>query len=145
MTSHRYELHLLTFINREGGGIPIIRTLVCLFMMVLLAGCLNGSTIVFTGESNNWLARYEVINANLEYHQEKLKITYTGDEPSKVGVVKYKYEATGSGGSGETELSGYKEIVAGSDGNGAIPQKDSVIHVTVEWNGNKEEMELTTK
>lgn len=46
-------------------------------------------------------------------------------------------------GSGETELSGRREIVHQSGGNGAIPLKDSIIEVTVEWNGHKEELKLS--
>ncbi|WP_186327649.1 hypothetical protein [Paenibacillus sp. Y412MC10] len=41
-------------------------------------------------------------------------------------------------------MSGNRDIVTGSGGNGAIPLEDSTIQVTVEWRGHEEEMELST-
>lgn len=114
-----------------------------LFMVIFLAGCLNDNDMAFTGESQNWSARYEVSHTIDDNHRNTLTLTYEGDDPAHVGTVKYKYAATPGEGSGETELSGRREIVHQSGGNGAIPLKDSIIEVTVEWNGHKEELKLS--
>jgi hypothetical protein len=99
--------------------------------------------ILFTGKSKNWSASYVVTDLNDEYHNETLTITYKGDNPSEVGIVKYKYTGGLMEGSGERELSGHKEIVAKVGSNGACTQEDSIINVTIEWNGIKEEIRLS--
>ncbi|WP_152399159.1 hypothetical protein [Paenibacillus cellulositrophicus] len=112
-------------------------------MVMFLSGCLNSSSILFTGESKNWSANYVVTNLNGENHDYTLTLTYKGDNPSEVGKVKYKFSVSSGGGSGETELSGHKEITHKSISNGAVPQKDETINVTVEWKGIKEELQLS--
>lgn len=77
-----------------------------LFMVIFLAGCLNDNDMAFTGESQNWSARYEVSHTIDDNHRNTLTMTYEGDDPAHVGTVKYKYAATSGEGSGETELSG---------------------------------------
>lgn len=100
--------------------------------------------IQFTGESKNWSASYTITKLNREDHTDRFQIRYKGKDPAKVGRVKYKYTSTAMSGSGEQKLSGNRDIVTGSGGNGALPLEDSTIQVTVEWKGQKEEMELST-
>ena len=126
------------------GGIPIKRVLICLFVVIFLSGCINRSPILFTGESNNWSANYAVTNLNSEIHNSRLTLTYKGDNPSEVGKVKYKFSTSSGGGSAETELSERNELIHASGSNGAIPHKDEIINVTVEWKGIKEELQLST-
>lgn len=76
--------------------------------------------MAFTGESQNWSAWYEVSHTIDDNHTNTLTLTYEGDDPAHVGFVKYKYAAAPREGSGETELSGRREIVHQSGGNGAI-------------------------
>jgi len=113
-------------------------------MVIFLSGCLNSSSILFTGESKNWSASYAVTNLNSEIHNSRLTLTYKGDNPSEVGKIKYKFSASSGGGSAETELSERKELIHESGSNGAVPQKDEIINVIVEWKGIKEELKLST-
>ncbi|WP_018757708.1 hypothetical protein [Paenibacillus terrigena] len=113
-------------------------------MVIFLSGCLDSSSILFTGESKNWSASYAVTNLNGEIQNYTLTLSYKGDNSSEVGKVKYKFSKSSGGGSGETELSGHKEIIHKSVSNGAVPQKDEIINATVEWKGIKEEIQLST-
>lgn len=120
------------------------KILIFVFMFIPLCGCINSSPIVYTGESKNWSASFTIENPQGEYHNETLKIIYKGENPKEVSDIKYKYDGTNIGGSGEQKLSGNSSIVSKSGGNGALPPKDSIINVTVEWNGNKEDLQLST-
>ncbi|MEK5645072.1 hypothetical protein BK138_24955 [Paenibacillus rhizosphaerae] len=113
--------------------------------LAMLSGCLSHPSVIqFTGESKTWSASYTITKMNREDHMERFQIRYKGKDPANVGRVKYKFTGTTMGGSGEQKLSGNRDIVSGSGGNGAIPLEDSTIQVTVEWKGHKEEMELST-
>ncbi|WP_212971382.1 hypothetical protein [Paenibacillus cineris] len=113
--------------------------------LVMLSGCLNHpSMIQYTGKSKNWSASYTITKLNRGDHMDQFQIRYTGKDPAKVGRVKYKYTGTTMSGSGEQKLSGNRDIVTGGGGNGALPLEHSTIQVTVEWRGQKEEMELSS-
>ncbi|PQP87011.1 hypothetical protein CPT76_25720 [Paenibacillus sp. AR247] len=117
----------------------------CIVTFTMLSGCLSHPSVIqFTGESKTWSANYTITKLNREDHISRLQIRYKGKDPANVGRVKYKFTGTTMGGSGEQKLSGNRDIVSGSGGNGAIPLEDSTIQVTVEWKGHKEEMELST-
>ncbi|MGN7360518.1 hypothetical protein [Paenibacillus sp. SAFN-054] len=73
-----------------------------------------------------------------------MTLTYKGENPSEVGKVHYRFSASSGGGSAETELSERKELIHVSGSNGAVPQKEEIIHVTVEWKDKKEELQLST-
>lgn len=112
---------------------------------MMVSGCLSHPSVIqFTGESKTWSANYTITKLNREDHISRLQIRYKGKDPANVGKIKYKFTGTTMGGSGEQKLSGNRDIVSGSGGNGAIPLEDSTIQVTVEWKGHKEEMELST-
>lgn len=129
------------------GGIPIKKVLIslCIVTLTIVSGCLNHPSMTqFTGESKTWSASYTITKLNREDHMERFQIRYKGKDPANVGRVNYKFTGTTMSGSGEQKLSGNRDIVTGSGGNGAIPPEDSTIQVTVEWKGHKEEMELST-
>jgi len=111
-------------------------------IILILCSCSN-STIIFKGESQNWSSTYTVKHVNSEFHQTILKIKYKGKNLKDISGIKYSYKGIGVGGSGELpDLSVDGVISALSGGNGAIPPKDSVIKLMIEWNNRKEELEL---
>ncbi|RIX52783.1 hypothetical protein D3P08_12325 [Paenibacillus nanensis] len=120
------------------------KILVILLILVPLCGCLNNNSTSYTGESKNWSARYSIDNPKGEYHNNTLKITYKGENPKEVSVIKFKYEGPNISGSGEQKLSGSDSVVSKSEGNGTLPLEDSKINVTIEWNGKNEELILST-
>lgn len=116
----------------------------------------NGESLVFQGESEHWettitLKYYQhwwkAENGRLEYesyHTEEPIIRYKKADIEKVGNIAVKYESTSGGGSSsglELDRDGYARC-GKSGGNGAIPSKDSVYTVTVEWLDQEETMEL---
>ncbi|MDU4697969.1 MAG: hypothetical protein E6Y08_19340 [Paenibacillus sp.] len=123
------------------------KMMIFISMILTLCSCSNNSSIVFKGESKNWSSTYTIENPNGEHHNEILKIKYKGKNRKDVTGIKYSYkDAVGAGGSGEhPRLSIDGVITSKSGGNGALPPKDSIVHVTVEWNENKEELQLTSK
>lgn len=114
-------------------------------MILILCSCSN-SSIVFKGESKNWSSTYTIENPDGEFHKTILRIKFKGKNLKDITGVKYSYKGIGVGGSGELPyLSADGVISSLSGGIGAIPPKDSMIKVTVEWNNNKEELELISK
>lgn len=127
--------------------IKTLKTLFILFTLFTLCSCSIDSSIVYEGESSHWSSTYTIRNPTGEYHTESLKINYKGRNLKDIKQIKYKYDTGGTGGGSGTleKMPVYGIISTGIGGNGALPSKDSIIHVTIEWNGNKEELELTSK
>lgn len=122
------------------------KIMIFISMILTLCSCSNNSSIVFKGESKNWSSTYTIENPNGEYHNTILKIKYKGKNLKDIAGIKYTYKGVSVGGSGEQpKLSVDGVITSKSGGNGALPPKDSIVHVTVEWNENKEELQLTSK
>lgn len=124
-----------------------LTTILILIILFTLTSCSMDSSIVYEGESSHWSSTYTIRNPTGEFHTDSLKIKYKGRNLKDITHIKYKYDTEGAGGgSGTLEKMPFDGVIsAGSGGNGALPSKDSTIHVTIEWNGNKEELELTSK
>ena len=132
-----------------------------LTIMVFLIGCgdSTSSTLTFTGESNHWSAKC-VQSATetwtkdsigkLQYKtsgERKLTLYYKGTDVSKLRTIKYSYDTGVAGGSGEIDLNGRTSLVLDSSAGEDIPilHNDHIVDVSVEWNGMKENIRLTSK
>lgn len=123
-----------------------MKKLLFVVLLFVVSGCLNHAYTVFEGESEHWSATYTVEEPGQDMNRKTLEMRYTGDNPEAIRHVKYEYKAPGGSGSGEMDgLPGGRTLTAGSGGTGMIPSTDSVIEVIIEWDGNKEEMELKVK
>ncbi len=134
--------------------------IILIVFMLLLSGCNDEKSITFKGKSDHWTANYveklseagardpsgQLLSSN--YVSQKLSLKYEGLNVSSVGRVKYSYETRHGSGSGHTVLNqdGYLIISGGHGGNNAsLTESDTVIVVTVEWNGIKEVIRLTAR
>lgn len=113
---------------------------------------------VVTGSSEHWRARiessryqafWEDKDGKLKYesnNSSKYLVVYKGNNPEKVGEVKYEINRGRGKTSGSTYLS-KDGIISGysSGGNTYIEEKDVLVSVTVQWDGRKETFELKSK
>lgn len=123
---------------------------------------LNGAKeMLFAGKSNHWDARliikyyqywYEDNRGAIHICQqsnEKWQVKYLAPNPESIQDLKYKYTALGGSGSGNAHGSGilhndgrdYYLPLFGSQSN-KIPDKDDHNTLTIEWEGNKETLQL---
>lgn len=130
-----------------------------LVVLLLLTSCNTETTYfnyTFKGEGETWSGVYkQEANQKLITRGDKVSSEsskrYTFDlkykgEQSDLGEIKqfkYGYKGT-SGSSTRTEEGPVRWSMLHMDGygNGAFEYEDSVIKVTVEWDGQKEEFEL---
>jgi len=139
-----------------------MRRFLILFLafVLFLNGCNDSDSITFKGKSDHWTANYveklseagtrdssgKLLSSN--YVSQRLSLKYEGLNVSSVGRVKYSYETQHGSGSGETVLNqdGYLIISGGHGGNYvSLTESDTVIVVTVEWNGMREVIRLTAR
>jgi hypothetical protein len=129
-------------------------------MLMLLTSCNTETThfnYTFKGEGETWSAVYDqqasqkLISKNGTLKSETSN-RYTFDlhykgEQSDLGEIKqfkYGYEARSGGGSRTQEGPISLDVLhMGGIGSGAFEWEDSVIKVSVEWDGHSEEFELT--
>lgn len=132
-------------------------------MLLVLAACSKTETIrhdyTFTGESETWSAEY-IQTASEKYiipknedklveHESSYKYTfelrYKG-EASDLDEMKeliFKFQGKRSGGSSNLEGPVRTEdLRRGSSGSGVNERADSVIKVSVDWDGKSEQFEL---
>lgn len=113
---------------------------------------------VVAGESEHWRARiesssyqafWEDVDGKLKYesnNSSKYLLVYKGDNPEKIGEVKYEFDRGSGKASGSTYLSKDGIISGYSSGSGTyIEEKDILVNVTVQWDGKKETFELKFK
>lgn len=113
---------------------------------------------VVTGSSEHWRAMidassyqafWEDIDGKLKYennYSSKYLLVYKGDNPEKVGEVKYEFDRGSDKASGLVHLSKDGIISNYSSSSGTyIKEKDIVVNVTVQWDGRKETFELKSK
>jgi hypothetical protein len=118
----------------------------------------NAQKIVFTGEGQYWQARMTVDyyenwfrkkDGSLnswdydQYHFTNAELIYQGIDVSKLDEITYKFDSP-SGGQGGTVkwCEDNLKHLGGSGGNGALPRKEQIYTVTVNWNGQLETFEL---
>ncbi|HEX3031504.1 MAG TPA: hypothetical protein VHS59_04585 [Bacillota bacterium] len=135
---------------------------VILIMVILLCtGCVRQSNpitkeMTFTGKSLSWRARFVEKSSVTwtrepngrykftSYHTTRPTLQYIGSNPSAVKDLTYRYRWGLSGGSGEVALGkdGYAGPLGMFYSNGAGFDEDSIIKMTVEWNGKQEQFVL---
>lgn len=142
----------------------IMRTLLLPGVMLMLLTSCNTETThfnyTFTGESETWSAVYEQqASQKLTIQKDRVKnaettnihsfqLQYKGKQ-TDLGEIKqltYKYE--GTSGSGSQTMEGPVPVALlkmSGIGNGAVESEDSVIKVTVEWDGKSEQFELANE
>lgn len=116
-------------------------------LLLILSGCGTGNARYdFSGSSENWNMTY-VVNVSSGDREEKngtVKFIGDGQAPE---TIDYKIE-TNSGGSAGTGITLSEK--AGKIGNGfckgcAVMQWDEEIMVEITWDGQKENLMLTTE
>ncbi|MEK4007537.1 hypothetical protein [Paenibacillus sp. FSL H3-0333] len=138
----------------------IVRALLLPAILLLLLTSCNTETThfnyTFKGEGDTWSGVYKQ-EASQKLITKKDKVTsesskqYTFDlkykgEQSDLGEIKqFKYGYKGTSGSSTRTEEGpvrWDMLHMSGYGNGAFENEDSVIKVTVEWDGKSEEFEL---
>ncbi|AJY74647.1 hypothetical protein [Paenibacillus beijingensis] len=99
------------------------------------------------GHSDHWAATYIVYKfKNDENHTTKLFLKYIGKQSKPTGDLRYAYDTEGGGdGSGTLSSPASQDEIyhlGNSGGNGALADKNSVVKMQVQWNGNTEAIEL---
>jgi hypothetical protein len=117
-----------------------------LIILLLLSAC-QTKTLIFTGESDNWSAKYKAIKSG-DIQEEELALIYLGNDVKSVGEFTFNVEsnAGGFGGTGATLTDGGVFQAKGNmSSGGASVTKDAEIVVTVEWNDKKENVSLKSE
>ncbi|ANU21388.1 hypothetical protein BBI15_14985 [Planococcus plakortidis] len=110
-----------------------------------LSGCVDGDRYNFSGSSENWDVFY-VVDVSDGTNQEKSgTIKYVG-EGNAPEMIDYEIEASGSGseGTGITLNEGTADTGRSSCEGCAVIQEDEEIEVEITWNGQTENLLLTT-
>jgi hypothetical protein len=118
---------------------------------------LNGSQeAVFADRGTYWDARYVVdyyqhwykddkgVTRLDEYSNGKWAVKYIGPDPQSIHDIRYEYKTPGRGGSGDGIIvkTGEDYYLKIGNGRGHIPDKDSVITLTIRWNSIEESLNL---
>lgn len=138
----------------------IVRALLLPAILLLLLTSCNTETThfnyTFKGEGEIWSGVYKQ-EASQKLITKKDKVTsesskqytfhlkYKGEQSDLEAIkqMKYTYKGKGSGGSQNIEAPVHAGMLKmGGSGTGTIEKEDSVIKVTVEWDGKSEEFEL---
>jgi|GEM_PF-1264372 len=119
---------------------------------------LNGShEAVFADKGTNWDASY-IVNyyehwykddkglAHVDqYSNGKWVVKYIGPDPQFVHDIRYECKTPGRSGSGNRNFLKIGEdyyLRIGNDEGNSIPDKDSVITITIQWDGKEESLNL---
>ncbi|MDF9845099.1 MULTISPECIES: hypothetical protein [unclassified Paenibacillus] len=146
-------------------GNAAVRTLLLngfIMVLMLLAGCNSGAlhqTYTFSGEGEHWSAIYSetvtekpvISEGKATYYQPSrdynFQLAYKGEAKAlkEIKQFTYGFEALGHGSSQSMEGPVRMESLHmyGSSG-GSLNRGQSVITVSVEWDGQKEQFELQT-
>lgn len=129
-------------------------------MLMLLTSCNTETThynYTYKGESETWSAVYkQTASQKLTIKNDSVKdsettkrytleLKYKGKQSDLGEIKQFKYSYKGRSGSGSQTMEGpvpVSLLKMGGTGSGAFEREDSVIKVTVEWDGNSEEFEL---
>ncbi len=116
--------------------------------------------LVFTDKGKYWDARVVVryyqhlykddkdMNC-LDRYEEQWHVKYLGTAPESVHKIKYWYTSPNGGGGGTgihmtKLLDGYYFNMSGS-GSSSFPDKDEVYNLTIEWDSQKELLQLKSR
>jgi hypothetical protein len=118
----------------------IVLILICSFIHINSAG-----ETIFAGRNSLWSGKL-VFQKNQEQVNEKFTLYYNGKSPERIGMMKITYaDSSGSYTAIKKLNPSTKQITLSSGGQYAFPNIDSVIHVTVEWNGQSQRFDLQYK
>lgn len=131
----------MTVKNFKLLGVGLVLTI-----LFIISGCSSTPTssknINFIGESEQWIASYSI---SIGQSQTDIgRISYKGTDVKSVGLVKYTFEASpyvGKNGIINLSPRGYIELNDISS-KSPLPNKDLVIKVKIEWNGQNENIDL---
>ncbi|MEK4852871.1 hypothetical protein NST04_23670 [Paenibacillus sp. FSL H7-0756] len=127
-------------------------------LLLLLTSCNTETTYfnyTFKGEGDTWSGVYKQEASQKLTKKNKvtsesskrynLVLRYKGDQSDLETIKQMKYTFKAKHSSGSQTIEGPVEVAMlkmGASGNGSVEKKDSVIKVTVEWDGKSEEFEL---
>lgn len=80
-----------------------------------------------------------------QYSNGKWAVKYIGSDPQSIHDIRYEYKTAGRSGSGAGIIEKIGEDYYLRIGNGEgniIPDKDSVITMTIQWDGTEESLNL---
>lgn len=121
-----------------------IKYSVTLLLLTILSACSNASTLLFEGESENWIVRYEAIIHSLDSEETIYYFEYIGNEAIPFEV---EYLIGGHSQKGKTVVDEHGKFNTGiSSCTGcAVTFKSEEISMTIWWNDQVETIELTLK
>lgn len=121
------------------------KTILLVMMAMVLSGCANGDRYNFSGSSDSWDVFYVVDISNGNEQGTTGTINYTGEEPAPE-TIDYKIEANsgGSEGTGTTLDDGTANTGSGVCQGCSAIQEDEEIKVEIKWDGQTENLILTT-
>lgn len=121
------------------------KIILLLAMIIFLSGCANGGRYNFSGSSENWDIFYVVDVSNGTSQEKSGTIKYVG-EGSAPKTIDYKIEANagGSEGTGVTLTDGVVDAASSICEGCAVIQEDEEIEVEINWDGQTENLVLTT-
>lgn len=132
-----------TFSNK--GGVKVRKIILLMVIIIILSGCANGDRYNFSGSSENWDVRYVVDVSRETSQQESGTIKYVG-EGSAPETINYEIKANAGVAAG-TEVTlddGVANTGYGACEGCAVIQKDEEIEVEIKWDGQIENLILTT-
>lgn len=106
--------------------------------------------MTFSGEGRMWEADYRVYGTTIweQTHYEnqsknEFRLRYKGPAPQSVGRIRYELDRVTGTTSSERPLPLDGEISSsGGATNGALPDENDIMHLTVQWQGQTERIEL---
>lgn len=116
-----------------------------LAIFFITVGCsttTSSKNINFIGESEHWIVSYSF--SQTQSLTGAGRISYKGSDVKSVGLVKYSFEGSpfvGANGIIELPPRGYIESTSISSKD-PFPNKDLIIKVKIEWNGQSESIDL---
>lgn len=127
------------------GGIGVKKLILLFIMALILSGCVDGDRYNFSGSGENWDVFYVVDVSNGTSQVEEGTVKYTG-EGEAPDTINYKLEANlgSSGGTGVDITDGTGNIANGACSGCAVIQGDEEIEVEITWDGQTENLILTT-
>lgn len=115
-------------------------------IVLSVVGCNHShEPLRFTGETDTWEAEFVVTHIGDQFHEEELVLSYKGEEQLKSNVRVEFSTVSGSGSADTPVIGGQKVFKMKGGGNGAIPTKEDIVHVKVQWNEEAEELKLIHK
>lgn len=120
--------------------------IVILILLIVLSGCSDGNRYNFTGSTGNWDVFYTVDVSGGDEQRTEGTLKYIGAEPAPKKLdYKMEYAAGTDGGTGTSLTDGVTSIGHGGCSGCSIIQEDDEIALEITWDGQTEELILTTE